>query len=233
MRATGRRATWAVVILAATVGLLASGCASQDSSGTGTADARVTAELKPLFLTDTLPGFVPLPNGDRALNQDAAAQATSADVSRMRTQLTQTTFEGGYERIFTRDPDQYLTIIALEFQLAEDATAMVHFQVNELRNSGGTAVAADPVLSGAYAYDLEGTTRGGGKTVYCGGEWFSLDRIAFDINFCGYDAYTSANYARLLARNQYQQAGVALALISPAPTPTPPQTYIAPPTSSP
>ncbi len=108
--------------------------------------------------------------------------------------------------------------IALRFDDSDAPKGLLSLETKQL--SGAAAnVTPDPRIAGATTFVLFGKTRLQGKEVFCSGEVWPEQHIAFLVTTCS-SFPNSAVLARQLAVDQYLKAERVLGLDVPAPRPS-------------
>ena len=161
------------------------------------------------LLPDTPGGGLPSKLAvQQALDIQSAASATPADPSAVSSQLTRTSFVGGYSKVWESGTD-YVTMIALEFSQPADADAFVVFQRGALVTAANTYVTDHTEIPGSFVYVISSVTRKGNNDVICEGVWFAFATHSFETMTCGLTP-AFATQAEDLAMREYQTARALL-----------------------
>jgi hypothetical protein len=162
------------------------------------------------------------PNGYRVssasgtLDADSAPVATPAESRSVAAYLKKHALADGYSTVWVAGSD-FVTIVALRFNDNSAAAGLVQLEVAQLK-AGAANVTADASLPNASTYVLFGKTRLRGHDVFCAGEAWPEQRIAFLLTTCS-ALPNSAAPARQLAVQQYLRAEKVLRLDVPVPAP--------------
>jgi hypothetical protein len=156
-------------------------------------------------------------NATGSLDAGSAAQATPANASDVSNYLNKHSYSDGYSVVWQAGSD-FITIIGLRFNDNDAAKGLIQLEVKQL--SGAAAnVTSDPRIANATTFVLYGKTRMQGHEVFCAGELFPEQHLAFLVTTCS--AFpNSAVQARQLAVEQYLKAERTLKLDVPAPQPS-------------
>lgn len=145
---------------------------------------------------------------DGALSADQMAGATSSDPHALAQTLARTGYDGGWSRIWASG-DSYLAIVAAQTGSPFGAQELLEFQAAQLTAGRGVTPYDDPDVPGARAFDFYGTTRQGGRQVFCEGVIFQVAADVFTLNDCA-PGPRPADRVLAAARSQYLRAAPAL-----------------------
>lgn len=152
-----------------------------------------------------------------SLDASAAAEATPARSSDVKAFLDHHSLSEGYSEVWQSGSD-FITIVALRFEDSAGAKGLIQLEQKQLRGAAAN-LTPDTELPGASTYVFYGSTRLRGHQVFCSGELFPEQDIAFVVTTCS--AFpNSAVLARRLALDQYLKAQRVLKLAVPAPATT-------------
>jgi hypothetical protein len=182
--------------------LMAAGCGPQEI-GAASGDLLLTRLPSPLPQTVATTQELTTP--------DQVAAATPADPTAVTRMLAGSSFKGARVRVWTKDAANYVTVIAVAFDRAADATSLVQLEVNELSHGSNTFVATHTQLPGSYVFIIHGATRQGEQAVVCEGVWAPVHRFAIETLTC------SATGAWATQAEQLAQQEVDLVKKVPAP----------------
>ena len=162
-------------VAAIALALLAAGCGPQQT-GTTSGDLLLVRLPSPLPQTVATTQQLTAP--------DQLAAATPADPTAVTEMLTNSSFQGARARIWTQDPDDYVTVIVVTFFQAGDAAKLVQLEVHELSQGTNTYVTPHAALPGSSVFVINGATRQGGHSVVCEGVWAPVLRYAVETLTC-------------------------------------------------
>lgn len=151
------------------------------------------------------------------LDADAASQATPARSADVKSFLNTHSLSDGYSAVWQSGSD-FITVVALRFNDSAGAKGLIQLEQRQLKGAAAN-LTPDGELPGASTYVFYGSTRLRGHQVFCSGELFPEQNIAFVVTTCS--AFpNSAVLARRLALDQYLKAQRVLKLAVPAPATT-------------
>jgi hypothetical protein len=155
--------------------LMAAGCGPQE----------IGAASGDLLLT-RLPASLPqtVATTQELTTPDQVAAATPADPTPVARMLAGSSFKHARARVWTQDAAHYVTVIAVEFSRASDATSLVQLEVSELSQGSNTFVTSHAELPGSYVFVIHGATRQGEQAVICEGVWAPVHRFAIETLTC-------------------------------------------------
>jgi hypothetical protein len=154
---------------------MAAGCGSQDG---GAASGDLLLSRLPAPLPQTVATTQDLGTADQV------AAATPADPGVVSGMLAGSSFESAHVRVWTQNPDNYVTVILVAFTRAADAARLVQVEVNDLRGGTNTFVTPHAALPGSYVFVVHGATRAGSQAVICEGVWAPVRRFAIETLTC-------------------------------------------------
>ena len=176
-------------------------------------DSGATSSLASVALSAAPPGYSAQPVGDNgALSVDDASSASPADPTSVRNFLNNSTFQGGFERVWTHG-DDFITDLIYQFGDGATAVRFMTLETEQIKSFKGDYTYPAPQLGNGQGFVLYSTTRSGDKSVFCNGVWFTVSNRAFQLLDCSVNPGGATRVLELAAQ-QYQQAGG-----SPAPSP--------------
>jgi hypothetical protein len=172
---TWTRSRAVTVGLAAVLGVATASCAGGHSATTD--DIAVARLLDPTLGTPLPP--VSGPTGP--LSKDLAAQATTLPAGQARAYLDSHGYQAGYARVW-QSGEEFVSVLGFQFFAPRDAVGLQATAFAAMADDAGYAPFDDPAIPGARAWDR--TSAVSGRTLFCYGEWFTVDRYAVDVTHC-------------------------------------------------
>ncbi len=190
--------TLPLIAVAGAAALVLAGC---DSSGTSPGTSSAPQGAQALLLPGGPPGYTLNTSASESLDLDAARVATIADPDTLGTALGRNDYSGGAENVWQQG-DRYETDAVFRFRTAAQAAAVLEVEHTAMTN--GLGVVADPAqgIPNSWAYTLFGSTRQGGKSVFCQGVWFTVSSDLYGITTC---APTPGDESQALSRGAAQR----------------------------
>lgn len=152
-----------------------------------------------------------------SLDAGSAAEATPANASDVTKYFNHHPLADGYSVVWQAGSD-FITVIGLRFNDSDSAAGLIKLEVKQL-SASTTNVVPDARIANATTFVLFGKTRLQGHEVFCSGEVWPEQHIAFLVTTCS-EFPNSAVQARQLAVDQYLKAERSLSLDVPAPQPS-------------
>jgi hypothetical protein len=116
------------------------------------------------------------------LDLNSARVATIADPDTLGTALGRNQFDTGASAVWQQG-DDYETDIVFRFHTPAQAQAVLDVEHRAMDALGSVATAPDTIPQ-AWAYTMFGSTRSGGKQVFCQGVWFAASADLYGITTC-------------------------------------------------
>jgi hypothetical protein len=155
--------------------VMVAGCGSQDGGA-------ASGELLLTGLPSPLPQTVAITQ--ELTEPEQVAAATPADTAAVTQMLAGSSFKDARVRVWTRDADDYVTVILVAFDRASDAARLVQVEVSDMSKGSNTFVTPHAQLAGSYVFVIHGATRQGGQAVVCEGVWAPVRRFAIETLTC-------------------------------------------------
>lgn len=189
------------LLLATTAALALAACDGGGAAPSSTIDA------SGLLLTAAPQGFTLDAAASGPLDLDAARTATIADPDTLGAALGRDGFSGGAENVWQQG-QRFETDIVFEFRTAAQSAAVLDVEHSAMtRGLGVVATPADNIPD-SWAYTMFGSTRQGGKSVFCQGVWFTVGADLYGITTCAPspgDEYAALSRAALQLRRAHSR----------------------------